>query len=148
MLWPSSPVVRIVYRHFPLTSVAGHETSKEAAIVSEMAAERGKFWQFVEAVHKDRTADSHATYVQMIRALGFEVSEVEARLMTSTDPALARVQRDIQLAEKLGIEGTPSLLVQIGTAAPVSVSQRALPRVLSSSVAQSLLTHAKRATRR
>src|SRR5207248_9575809 len=38
--------VQVIFRHRPLYGIPGHETSETAAILSEIAAEQGRFWPF------------------------------------------------------------------------------------------------------
>jgi len=131
--------VRLVYRHRPLSEIQGHETSKAAAALSEMAAERGKFWAFVDAFHAHRGQMNRAEYLELMRALGFDPAAVEARLNVGAEAAILRVQRDIDLAERLDIHATPTFIVQAGTYAPVSATERGLKRLLNSPAVVSLL---------
>ncbi len=140
--------VRLVYRHRPLWKIKGHELSKAAAALSEIAAEEGKFWAFAEAVHALKPT-SRDDYLEIMRRVELNPAVCEARLNNPDDPALALVQRDMDLAEKLGIHATPTFLVLIGDRAPVSASQRGLPRLLNSPVVLSALaTHNSVALRR
>ena len=45
--------VQVIFRHRPLYGIPGHETSETAAILSEIAAEQGKFWRFVDRLHRE-----------------------------------------------------------------------------------------------
>ena len=45
--------VRVIFRHRPLYGIRGHETSETAAILSEIAAEQGKFWRFVDRLYRE-----------------------------------------------------------------------------------------------
>lgn len=131
--------VRLVYRHRPLWKIRGHEFSKAAAAMSEIAAEGGKFWAFAEAVHaaKPVTRDD---YLEIMHRLQLDPSTSETRLNNPDDPAIAHVQRDMDLADKLGIQATPTFLVLIRDRAPISASQRSLPRLLNSPDVLSALT--------
>jgi protein-disulfide isomerase len=140
--------VRLVYRHHPLSEIQGHTLSKAAAALSEMAAERGKFWEFVDGVHGDRKALTRETSLELMVRLGFDAGIVEARLDDEAEPAIARVQRDIALATQLGIISTPTFILKIGTHAPISVSQWNLPRVLNSPAVISALANEHRAVTR
>jgi protein-disulfide isomerase/uncharacterized membrane protein len=137
--------VRLVYRHLPLWQIRGHETSKAAAALSEMAAESGKFWEFAHSIHLQPAHLTRDTYLEVMRILGYEPSAVEARLNDSTDRALISVQRDIALAEQLGIRATPTFIVQVGANAPVSATQPGLKRILNSKPVIELLMARTRA---
>lgn len=131
--------VRLVYRHLPLAEIRGHEFSRAAAALSEIAAEQGKFWQFVEAVHRARTLLKREDYLAIMQRLGFDAAVVEARLNDSSDVAITRVRRDIALAEQLEINATPSFILQVSTHAPISANQRTISRILNSTEVVSLL---------
>jgi protein-disulfide isomerase len=123
--------VRLVYRHRPLWEISGHQFSGTAAALSEVAAERGQFWEFVELMHRQQTPLDAAGYLQLMRGLGFDPAQVEKRMNDPRDPAIVRAQRDKALAERLGIDATPTFLVLAGDHPPVSANQRTLPRVLN-----------------
>jgi protein-disulfide isomerase len=135
--------VRVVYRHQPLWQIRGHETSKAAAALSEMAGEQGKFWAFADAVHTHRRQLTRQQYLELMQTLGFDPAAVEARLGAASDPALANVERDIALAERLGIHATPTFILKVGTYPAVSASQRGLARLLNSPVVTSILAERK-----
>jgi protein-disulfide isomerase len=131
--------VRFVYRHLPLMNIPGHQFSGTAAALSEIAAERGLFWSFKERLHRQRTQLDANGYIALMSALGFEPSAVKARMDDPKNTAAARVQRDITLAERLGIRSTPTFLVLVEGQSPVSSSQRGLTALLNSPSVQSKL---------
>jgi protein-disulfide isomerase len=131
--------VRLVYRHLPLYQIKGHEFSGTAAALSEIAAERGRFWEFVEHIHNRKTQLNSAGYLQLMSTLGFKASAVKARLDDPRNSAAARVQRDIALAERLGIRATPTFVLLVQDQLPISAGERTLPMLLNSPVVQSKL---------
>jgi protein-disulfide isomerase/uncharacterized membrane protein len=131
--------VRLVYRHLPFSEIRGHEMSKAAAALSEMAAERGVFWDFADAVHGARSTLTREDYLAMMQRLGFDPANVETRLDDEGEPAIASVQRDIALAAQLGINSTPTFIVQVGAHAPLSATLRSLPQLLNSPAVVSVL---------
>jgi protein-disulfide isomerase/uncharacterized membrane protein len=126
--------VRLVFRHLPLWGIRGHEFSRAAAALSEMAGEKGRFWEFIDAIYSERRRMRREDYLELMGSFGFSASEVEARLTDPLDPAVARVLRDEQLAEKLGINATPTFIVLVDGQHPISANQRTLPRLLNSPV--------------
>jgi uncharacterized membrane protein/predicted DsbA family dithiol-disulfide isomerase len=124
--------VRLVYRHLPLWELRGHEFSRAAAALSEMAGEQGRFWEFLDAVHQEKRPLKGADYLELMKRLNFNPDEIEARLSDPNDPAIARVLRDEQLAERLGIQATPAFIVSIEGHPPVSASAGGLARLLNS----------------
>jgi protein-disulfide isomerase/uncharacterized membrane protein len=131
--------VRLVYRHLPFSEIRGHEMSKAAAALSEMAAERGKFWEFAAAVHGSRKTLTREDYLALMERLGIDPANVEARLNDEHEPAIARVQRDLALAAQLGIESTPTFILQAGAQPLIAASQRSLSKMLNSPAIVSVL---------
>lgn len=114
MMEQISDTVRLAYRYFPLT----HANDK-ARIVShalEAAGNQDRFWQLLDVVsekHNDLDSldfalitDTLKTYAQ---DLGLNLARFEADLASSE--VAARVERDIQSAEALMINGTPTLFL-------------------------------------
>jgi protein-disulfide isomerase/uncharacterized membrane protein len=131
--------VRLVYRHLPLWGLRGHETSRAAAALAEIAAERGRFWPFVQAVHGHRRQLDRAGYLELMGRLGLEAGAIEARLDDPNDPAIARVLRDEAFAERLGVDATPTFLVLAAGRPAVSANSRTLAGVLNSPAVQAAL---------
>lgn len=109
-----SDTVRLAYRYFPLT----HANDK-ARIVShalEAAGRQDRFWQLLDVVnekHNDlesldiaRITDTLKTYAG---ELGLDLARFESDL--GSPEVAARVERDIQSAEALRVNGTPSLFL-------------------------------------
>jgi protein-disulfide isomerase len=128
--------VRLVFRHLPLWELRGHEGSRIAAALGEIAAEQGKFWQFADALHALPKPPDRAGYLQVMSSLGFEPHTVEARLENPQDLAIQRVLRDEALAAKLEVNATPTFIVLLHGERPFSANQRTLPRILNSEPVQ------------
>lgn len=103
--------VTLVYKHFPINSecnpsVAGslHPLSCEIATLSEIARRQGNFWPFHDAMHAlDRLPD---------RAVVDELaSRFNLRLEDAIPEDSERIQRHINEALALGVEGTPAVFV-------------------------------------
>jgi uncharacterized membrane protein/predicted DsbA family dithiol-disulfide isomerase len=125
--------VQLVYRHRPLQELRGHELSGIAASMSEIAAEQKKFWEFVDLVYQQKRVLSVEDYLKLLDYLGFNSEEVKTRLTDHPDdPAVGRVLRDVDFADELGINSTPTFVVMIGDNSPISANQRTLPRILNS----------------
>jgi protein-disulfide isomerase len=124
--------VRIAYRHRPLLHVRGHETSGAAAALSEIAAEEGRFGVFADAVHALTGPPDREGYLQLVAALGIASRDAESRIADPRDPAVRRVWRDVELADRLGVTVTPTFVVLVVGRAPISADQRKLPLILGS----------------
>jgi uncharacterized membrane protein len=133
--------VEVIFRHRPLSGIRGHETSQTAAQLSEIAADEGKFWQFLEKLYREPRQLDHAGYLRLMRDLGFEASRVEAILADVHAPPVDRVRRDTALANRLGVHSTPTFVLIIGHNPPVSANHRSLARILNSPAVKALFAH-------
>lgn len=99
--------VRLVFKHFPLDS---HVRSTKLAKLAIAAGEQGKFWQMHAALFggKGGALDDDA-----IRTLAKELQLDPERLLSDMQsPKVAeRIARDREQADKLGLKGTPFILV-------------------------------------
>jgi protein-disulfide isomerase len=95
--------VTLVYKHFPLVRI--HKEALPAAKAAWAAGQQGKFWEFHDALftHQERLGEDF--YLETAKALGLDLQKFN-RDRTSA-AAIAAITQDMQLAEKLGIDGTP-----------------------------------------
>lgn len=102
--------LRIIMRHFPLRS-PGHEMGLPAAIFSEMAAEKGQYFQFVDAIFAREGKFGVNDMLDLLAGMGFDREEIKKRAVDENDPAFQRVKEDIAMADKLGLLITPTFYV-------------------------------------
>lgn len=131
--------VQIIFRHRPLYGIAGHETSETVAVLSEIAADQGKFWRFVDRLYREPRQLDQDGYLGLMRELGLEAPEVQSVLADSRSAPALRVQRDRELADRLGVHLTPTFVVIIDHRAPVSANHRSLMKIINSSEVQKIL---------
>jgi protein-disulfide isomerase len=139
--------IRLVFRHLPFWEIRGHESSRAAGVLGEMAAEKDRFWLFVDLVYRHPSQLDRAGYLRLMGRLGLSPAEVEARLGDSQDAAIVRVLRDVALAERLGVTATPTFIVLVDDNPAVSASHRMLPRILNSPAVLARLAEAAQASR-
>lgn len=112
MLSQDHAKIQVVLRHCPLYDLAGHELSLPAAAIGEIAAEQGKFFQFVDLMYGTQEGeykiDNILGYAQSI---GLDVDEVKKRVTDKNDPAFLRVKRDVKTADEMGINQTPTFYI-------------------------------------
>ncbi len=97
--------VRLEWRDI---SILG-EDSTRAAVAAAAAAEQGRYREFHELLFADMEARSPEQLTAMAEQLGLDLEQFGADL---TDPAvLGGVQRNIDEAQGLGLQSTPSFLV-------------------------------------
>ncbi len=99
--------VRLVYRHFPLTSI--HPLAQKAAEASECASEQGKFWQFHDLVFANQTLLSAEQLKIWGKDLGLNTTKYNDCL--DSGKYATRVQADAQEGEQKGVRGTPATFV-------------------------------------
>jgi protein-disulfide isomerase len=131
--------VQVIFRHRPLYGRPGHETSETAAILSEITAEQGKFWRFVDRLYREPHQLDQTGYLEIMRELGFDTSQAQSVLADPHSAPALRVQRDRVLADRLGVDLTPTFVVVIDRKPPVSANHRSLATILNSPEVQAIL---------
>ncbi|RYG38544.1 hypothetical protein EON81_03310 [bacterium] len=100
--------VRLVYRHFPLPM---HALANTTAAMAEYAADKNRFWQFAGYFHKGEEPKEMSELKAAASAAGLDLDDMVKRLNNTKDPAHARVFRDFDAANKLGLNSTPSFII-------------------------------------
>jgi cyclophilin family peptidyl-prolyl cis-trans isomerase len=105
--------VRIVFRHFPL---AQHDKSALAAQATEAAGLQGKFWEMHDLLYEHQaawvlmTVAEFEDYLQaQAPGLGLDLTKFETDL--HADATVQKVKKAGEEAMKIGLPGTPFLLV-------------------------------------
>ncbi|WP_219472189.1 Na+/H+ antiporter NhaA [Nonomuraea rhizosphaerae] len=94
--------VRLVFRHFPLTTL--HPRAMPAALVSEAAAEAGRFWEMHDLLYENQRFLTDEDLARHAAALDVEPwADVPRRL--------ERVARDQESGRASGVRGTPTLFL-------------------------------------
>lgn len=97
------PEATVVFKHFPLTSI--HDQAMPAAMAAWAAAQQNKFWEFHEALFVGQAQLSDRLYLDIAKALKLDITTFNRD--RASDPARKAIQQDMQLAQQLGIRGTP-----------------------------------------
>ncbi|HLK15005.1 MAG TPA: thioredoxin domain-containing protein [Fimbriimonadaceae bacterium] len=99
--------LRVVLLNYPL---AIHGQAELAARLAQMAARRGKFWEFVEKCYSGSlfTADD---YKSAALECGLQRAQLEADLARKDNASCLSVQRDKAVAERLHLLGVPTLIL-------------------------------------
>jgi len=130
--------VQVIFHHRPLYGIAGHETSETAAILSEIAAEQGKFWRFVDRLYREPHQVGQNGYLGLMRELGLATPQLQSLLADPHSAPALRVQRDRALADRLGVHLTPTFVVVIDHKAPVCANRCSLATMLNSAEVQAI----------
>ncbi|MBE9206011.1 DsbA family protein [Nostoc sp. LEGE 06077] len=95
----------LVYKNFPLTGV--HAEALPAAQAAWAAQQQGKFWEYHDALFENQKQLGETLYVDVAKKLNLNLVKFES------DRKLAKkaIEKDLKLAEELGIAGTPFLVI-------------------------------------
>ncbi len=95
--------VTLVYKHLPLTSI--HPQALPAAKAAWAAGQQGKFWPFHNALFENQSQLGEDFYLATAKSLGLDLAKFDRD--RASKAAEAAINQDLELAEKLGVEGTP-----------------------------------------
>jgi protein-disulfide isomerase/uncharacterized membrane protein len=108
--------VKITYVHYPLDMKCNpnierlfHEQACLAAKASLCADQKGKFWPYHDLVFENQLKLSRKTFIKLAKQIGLD-EEVFSQCLAS-DAVAQKISRDIALAQKVGIGGTPAIYV-------------------------------------
>ncbi len=118
--------VTLVYKHLPLTGI--HAQALPAAKAAWAAGQQGKFWEFHDALFEQQKQLGEPLYTSLAKSLGLDAARFDRD--RNSKAAEAAINQDLQLAEKLGINGTP-FFVMNGQVLSGDVELAALEQVLN-----------------
>jgi protein-disulfide isomerase len=99
--------VTLVYKHLPLTNI--HSEALNAAKASWAAGQQGKFWDFHDALFTNQDKLGEQLYVDTAKALKLDLAKFNQD--RQSESATEAIQKDVEMAQKLGITGTPFLIM-------------------------------------
>lgn len=102
--------VRYFFRNLPLSA---HPNAFRAAEAAQCAAEQGKFWEAHDRFFANQNTLNPNDWPQHAQALGLDTTKFNQCLMDGKyDDA---INKDIDEAQSLGINGTPAFLIGLTT---------------------------------
>ncbi len=101
--------VRLVYKNLPLTSI--HPEALPSATAAWAAYQQGKFWEYHDALFTNQKQLGQELYLDIAKNLNLDLSKFKRDLTLAT-PAITK---DIQLADKLAVSGTPFFVINSPT---------------------------------
>jgi protein-disulfide isomerase len=115
LLYVQTGKAKFVYYDYPLISI--HPHSFLAARAGRCANDQGKFWEFQSVIFRNQSTWSTKTqvegdFVDYAVEAGAEKGAFEACL--KSDAHADVVSANLRLAEQLGIEGTPTVMISMG----------------------------------
>ncbi len=99
--------VRLVYKHYPLTSI--HPNAQKAAEAAECAGDQDKFWEMHDKLFANQSSLSVTSYKAWAKELGLN----EKKFATCIDNSEKAndVKSDQTYGDSIGVQGTPSTFV-------------------------------------
>ncbi|MDZ8239115.1 MAG: thioredoxin domain-containing protein [Nostoc sp. ChiQUE01a] len=119
--------IKLVYKNLPLTSI--HPQALPAAAAAWAAHQQGKFWEYHDALFTNQKQLGEALYLDIAKNLNLDLVKFK-RDQTLATPAITK---DVQLAEKLAVSGTPFFVISSPT----------ISRVVQLSDIENILANAK-----
>jgi len=105
--------VRIVFHHFPLTTV--HKNALAAARAAEAARNQGKFWEMHDRLYRNQDSwkdmpDPTPAFIGYARELGLNVDRFASELDNSDIEQ--RIASDMRRGSAAGVTGTPTVFIE------------------------------------
>jgi protein-disulfide isomerase len=126
--------IRMVYRHFPLTSI--HPDAMSASEAAMCAGEQDAYWNFHEKLFSSDSLGK-AAYIQYAQDLGLNMADFETCL--TAHKYQQAIQADIDFAVNLGIRSTPTFFINglaIVGAQPLDVFKQVIDKELNGEIPQ------------
>lgn len=120
--------VTLVYKHLPLSSI--HAQALPAAKAAWAAGQQGKFWEFHDALFTNQGQLGESLYESIAKSLGLDLQRFNRD--RASQAAEKFIQQDLQLAETLGVEGTPFFVMNgkvLAGAVSLADFEAALPQL-------------------
>ncbi len=103
-LTKAEPNIRVVFKEFPIFG----EASTLAAKAAMASIKQGKYWDFHQALMKEKQVTKESLF-KVAEKVGLDVTRLKADM---NDPSYeAAIKSTTELAQGLGIEGTPGFIV-------------------------------------
>jgi protein-disulfide isomerase len=106
-LMRNRPDVRLIYMQYPILSL--HPGAMLPAEASVEAQRQGRFWELHDALFEHGPPLDRATILRLGQGAGLDVAALRKALDERTHRA--RVEREMALGERLGINGTPTFFI-------------------------------------
>ncbi len=97
--------VTFVYKHFPLTTI--HAEAMPAAKAAWAAQQQGKFWGYHDLLFASQDKLGEDLYLEIAQKLKLDLNKFKS----DRDQAETEINKDIALAKKIGIDGTPAIIM-------------------------------------
>jgi protein-disulfide isomerase len=99
--------VKLAYRDFPIDQL--HPNARKAAEAARCANDQGKFWEFHDKLYGGGTDASPETLTRLAREIDMDVVAFQQCIAVRKHGS--GIDRDIEEATKLGVNGTPGFFI-------------------------------------
>lgn len=117
--------VTLVYKNLPLKAI--HPEAMAAAIAAWSAGQQGKFWQYHDALFTRQNELGEELYLNIAQNLNLDLKKFNQDRKAKIADAV--IEKDLEMAQTLGIQGTPFFIMNGKTfagAIPLSALESAL----------------------
>jgi protein-disulfide isomerase len=98
--------VKVYFKNYPLPQHTNARLAAEAAVAAD---KQGKFWVYQDKIWEHQDELSPAEIEKLAKEAGLDVAKFRADL--ASDAVKARVQKDREDGEKLGLQATPTVYI-------------------------------------
>ena len=95
--------VTLVYKHFPLSQI--HPQAESSAQAAWAAQKQGKFWEYHDALFAQQSELGEDLYMTIAEDLNLDLEQFNRD--RNSPEAKAAINEDLELAQKIGVGGTP-----------------------------------------
>ncbi len=99
--------VTLVFKHLPLVSI--NPQALPAARASWAAQQQGQFWEYHQALFENQERLGESLYLEIAEDLNLDLEQFERD--RESEAAIEAVQTDLELADQLGLTGTPTFFI-------------------------------------
>lgn len=99
--------VTLVYKHYPLTAI--HPEAIASAKAAWAAQKQGKFWQYHDALFERQAELGEKLYLEIAKNLQLDLAQFNQHRNSKEFATV--LDQDYQMAEMLGIQGTPFFFI-------------------------------------
>lgn len=149
-LAPYGDKIRFAFCHYPAPDKQGHETSVNAALISEVAAEKGMFWKCIATIMDEKNTERIRTIEGLLAVAeesGLTKEEIVENLSPTTqmgkvhyEKLLRAVADDMDAGKRLQVSSTPTYIVFTPDQPVKAVSYKGLQSLIKEPWMQALLT--------
>lgn len=98
--------VKVVFKNYPLRN---HKYARKSAIAALAANEQGKFWSFHDGLFENYSKIDDAFILTLADKLDLDREQFQRDM--KNQKIWAQINKDIQEAKKVGVRGTPTVMV-------------------------------------